>query len=218
MSQNSISHLSYKRIIISLLVFLLIPFAERLLDLWVNNPTISYTFVLNLAGCILIIYDWNLFGIHYNRFKAKPGDCILYTIIGLLLVGAWTKFNTSFLGGYTLVPDHETVNEYAFAAPAILIAFTYIHASIYNIAFKCLTDHFDIREKELLIILASGFLFGLIYTLAFIPEFKLDLLVRTYLYHVVLTAILSYLYNQSSTFLTGILSLGTISLIAYFFF
>ncbi|MBR2825419.1 MAG: hypothetical protein IKE51_04080 [Solobacterium sp.] len=209
---QTISRLSMKRIIISLLIFALIPVVARLLNRIVDNETISLTFSLTLAGWILIMYDWNLFGIHYNRCKENLGDTILYSIVGVILIGGWVFLNVRFLQGTMLLPDRETIHRYFFASPAIIAAFTYIQAFLVNIAFKCLTDRFDIREKELLIILASGFLFGLVFTLLF-TEFEIALLIRTYLYNTILVMILSYLYNQSSSFIPGIIAMGTVYLI-----
>ena len=213
---QTISRLSAKRIIISLIVFALIPLIAYFLNMVVNNETISYTFALTFAGWFLIIFDWNLFGIHYNRCKENPGDTILYSIIGLFLIGGWVFINMRFLQGTMLLPDRETIMHYFFASPCIIAAFSYIQAFLVNISFKCLTDRFDIRDKELLIILASGFLFGLFFTLLF-TEFEIALLIRTYLYNVILVMILSYLYNQSSSFIPGILAMGTVYLFVILF-
>ena len=101
---------------------------------------------------------------------------------------------------------------FPFAAPAALIATSYVLAVIVNIGFKCLTDHIDVRSNEAAVILVSGFLFGAILTLLYTP-FDLDIWIRTYLYNVILTAFLSYLYNQSSSFIPGVLSMGTVLLV-----
>lgn len=209
---QTISRLSIKRILISLFIFAMIPVIRSILNPFVKNETIAYTFAFTFAGWFLIIYDWNLFGIHYNRCKNKLGDTALFTVIGILLIGCWAFFNRSFLKGNMILADSETIHQYYFAFPVIYLAFSYIQAFVINISFKCLTDHLDIREKELLIILVSGFSFGLLYTLLFTP-LEFNLLVRTYLYNVILTCILSYLYNQSSSFIPGILAMGTIYLI-----
>lgn len=187
-----------------------------LVEMLTKDKTIAYTFALNLVATLLLMYDWNLFGIHYNRMKEHPHDFILYTILGLILFGGWLTFNQRFLNGFALEPDRTIMQRYAFALPAIAIAFSFSQSLIINIGFKCLTDHFDIREKELLIILASGFLFGLFYTVVFLETFTLDYFVRTYLYNVILVSFLSYLYNQSSSFLPGLLSLGLVMLVLQF--
>ena len=88
-----------------------------------------------------------------------------------------------------------------------------LYRFIVNISFKCLTDHLDIRDREALIILASGFLFGILYTVVFVPFGDLGLLVRTYLYNVLLICTMSYLYNQSHSFIPGIISFTIIMLV-----
>lgn len=210
MSKTNLTNLSIKRVLTSLLIFFLIPAIAYALNRMIHNQTIAYTFAFNLVGFVLVVYDWNLFGIHYNRSKESLGDAFLYTIIGIVLIGAWYYFNRTFLNGYILMPDDDTIHRYFFASPTIYLAFSYIQAIIVNICFKCATDHFDIRTKELIAIIASGFLFGLLYTLAFLPPIELSLLIRTFFYNVILITILSYLYNQSSSFLPGILAMGTI--------
>jgi len=37
---------------------------------------------MNIGISLLIMYDWNLFGIHYNRSKANLFDTLLFTLIG----------------------------------------------------------------------------------------------------------------------------------------
>ena len=210
------SRLSYKRILISLLFIVLMRPIANLVNLLVDDFTISYTFSFNFVAGLLIFYDWNLFGIHYNRMKANLSDFFIYTIIGLILFGIWVYFNYRLLGDYVLVPDPKTIQNYLFASPAIHFAFSFSQSLIISIGFKCLTDHLDIREKELLIILASGFLFGLFYTVLFIP-YTLEAFVRTYLYNVIVVSIMSYLYNQSSSFLPGTFAYGIVLLLFQLF-
>ena len=211
------SRLSIKRIVISLAVFCFIPLIAMLINLFINNQTISYTFSINLCGSILIIYDWNLFGIHYNRCKKNLVDAILYFCVGLVLFGILFLLNKYLLKTSEFLPDSATIASYKFAVPAILIAFTYMHALIFNISFKCLTDHMSIHSKELLIILVSGFLFGFIYTVVFFSYFNTQFTIMTflnnYIFNIFVTSVCSYLYNQSSSFLPGMFALGTIELV-----
>ncbi len=211
MNEKYSSSLSTKRILISLFLFLMIPMLEWIANRWVDNTTLSYTFALNVCSAILIIYDWNLFGIHYNRSKLNIGSTVLYTLLGILCISLWIWFGRSFLNCFFLVPDASSMHEYAFAIPAILIAYSYMLSSTVNISFKCLTDHIDVRSNELLIILICGFLFGFLFTAAFTP-LEIGLWIRTYFFNTVLIMFLSYLYNQSGTFFPGILSMGTVIL------
>jgi hypothetical protein len=199
--------------VISLLIFFLIPIVKTITNQFVHNDTISYTMALNLAGALLIIYDWNLFGIHYNRSKKHLADTMIYMLIGMAVIGLWVYVDLKFLQADILISDPASTKAYLFGSPAIMLAFSFIQGAIINISFKCVTDRMNIQNRELIVILVSGFLFGLIYTIAFLSTFTLDLFIRTYLYNVVLIAILSYLYNQSHSFIPGILSFGIIMII-----
>ena len=216
------SSLSMKRIVISLIIFALIPAVRAGIFRITGNDTIAFTFAVNLAGTCLIVYDWNLFGIHYNRAKSAIFDTAVYTLIGTVLIGGLTMFGRRFLMAYIPLPDPVTVHTYMFALPPIILAYSFVLGTVINISFKCLTVldkpgfrfvKMDIRDRELLIILASGFLFGLCYTAAFAPLQDMNLLIRTYLYNVLLVSSMSYLYNQSNSFIPGILSFTAIMLV-----
>lgn len=207
-----ISHLSGKRIVISLLIFLMIPVMREIVFRLVHDYTLAYTFALNLAGFLLLVYDWNLFGIHYNRAKSNLLNTLIYTLVGIVFIGLWLWVDLSFLHADILISSAESTSSYAFGSPAIMLAFSFVQGLIINISFKCMTDHMNIHDRELIVILVSGFLFGLIYTLVFMTSFDIPLLVRTYLYNVVLVSILSYLYNQSTSFIPGVLAFGFVML------
>ncbi len=211
---NTLSSLSMKRIIISLIIFALIPVCAHVLNLFIHEEDLSMMVSMNVLTSVLIIYDWNLVGIHYNRAKNNIPDTILFFVIGLVLIRLWTWFGMSFLQVRPLLPAAETAVKYPYAVPSLLIAFSYIQAAMVNISFKCITDHLDVRSREIQAILISGILFGLVYTIAFTSlPLSMNSLFRTYLYNLVLVAILSYLYNQSNSFIPGILSMGTIYLL-----
>lgn len=211
---NTLSSLSMKRIIISLIIFALIPVCAHVLNLFIHEEDLSMMVSMNVLTSVLIIYDWNLVGIHYNRAKNNIPDTILFFVIGLVLIRLWTWFGMSFLQVRPLLPAAETAVKYPYAVPSLLIAFSYIQAAMVNISFKCITDHLDVRSREIQAILISGILFGLVYTIEFASlPLSMNSLFRTYLYNLVLVAILSYLYNQSNSFIPGILSMGTIYLL-----
>ena len=199
------STLSTKRILISLLIYALTPVIYRLTNHFVHNDTISYTMAFNFVAWLLLIYDWNLFGVHWNRLRQNLGDGILYTFVGIVLIGSLLYVNQKFLKGLAILPDTKTLNDYVFAFIPMLTAFSFCQGLIINVSFKCLTDHMDIRSREVLLILFSGLLFGLIYTVSF-AQFNVIDFVETFLYNAILVCILSYLYNQSNSFLPGILA------------
>ena len=206
MSVHTMSSLSMKRVVITLAMIIAIPFAARLLNTVVMQDDISLMYAFTACACLLLVYDWNLFGIHYNRAKNAPMDTILYTVIGFLLLVAWHMTGYRFLQPSIVLPATRSLIAYGYARPAMLIGYSFSQAVVINIGFKALTDHLDVRSREIQAILISGLLFGLFYTLLFTP-FSLALLSRTYLFNLVQTCILSYLYNQSHSFIPGLIGL-----------
>ena len=84
--QNVNTKLSLKRVIRSLILFIFIPVTARILNIFVQQYDISLMTSFNIVGSLLIFYDWNLFGIHYNRAKYNLDDTILYTVVAYILI------------------------------------------------------------------------------------------------------------------------------------
>ena len=211
MSERTLSSLSLKRVFISLFIVALVPAIAKALNIFVKQEDISMMFALNQCGSLLIMYDWNLFGIHYNRSKAAPQDFLIYFLLGMVLLGLWLWIGKSFLQSHVVLPKASSLIAYGYARPGMMIAFSFMEATVVNIGFKCLTDHLDVRTREIQAILISGLLFGLVFTLLFTP-WDLALWFRTYLYNLILISILSYLYNQSSSFMPGMLAMCVVYL------
>lgn len=204
--------MSTKRIIVSLLIYLLIPVIRLLLYRLTNNMTLSGMFALNVGAWLLVMYDWELFGLHWNRAKANLGDTILYTVIGMVFFFFWTLINATYLHGAMILPEQSVMHAYPIAIPAILFAFSFSLSIVINITFKCITDRFKVHAREGAMILLSGFLFGLIYTLT-LPPITLTTILPTYLYNMITVTVLSYLYNQTHSFLPGMTALALVLLL-----
>ena len=67
--------LTYKRIILSMIIFFIIPLLFPVLNYFLNDETISYTCLINVFTAILMIYDYNLVALHYNRIKRNFKEC-----------------------------------------------------------------------------------------------------------------------------------------------
>lgn len=215
MKQEYSSSLSKKRIIISLLLFCVMPLFARLVNQAAGNMTLSNMFTINLFGTILIIYDWNLFGIHYNRAKNHKMETILYSLLGIVILGIWANLARRLFPYVLVLPDFSEISHYRFGWPAVMLAFSYVQAAIINICFKCLMDHISVHSREGTVILMSGFLFGLFYTAVW-SSFRLEVLIPTYFYNVVMISFMSYLYNQTHSFVPAILAMSTVYLILQF--
>ena len=213
MTQKSPSSLSTKRIIISVLLFAAIPASVLLFEPCINQWAITTMAAFNIFGTLLCIYDWNLFAIHYNRAKHSLGDTTIYTLIGILLIGTLFYINKTFLHGTIVIADPNSLTAFGYARFGMWMGFSFMQSLSLNIVYKCITDRFDACKNRLQLILLTSFIFAFIYMILFIP-FSLKAWIRTYFYNVLLTSIMSYLYNQSGSFISGALAMGIVYLLA----
>lgn len=213
------STLSFRRVVISLLLFLAIPVCARILNLSVRQYDISLMTCFNVLGSILIIYNWNLFGIHYNRAKYNLDDTLLYTVFAYVLILIWTVFALEKLHCRIVVPSSDILHMYGYARIGMLVGYSFMESVSISIAVKCATDRLRVNRNELQIILFTGIMAGIAMTFLFIPSLNPLILLTTLLYNVVLMTMLSYFYNQTGSFIPGAMGFAfvnlTIMLVAY---
>ena len=101
---QTISTLSRKRIVISLILTAMIPTTARILNIFLDQEQISLMFSMNIFTSVLIMYNWNLVAIHYNRAKENIPDTILYTLIGGALIFLWSLLGLSFFQAHLILP------------------------------------------------------------------------------------------------------------------
>ncbi len=212
MSQT-LSTLSRKRIVISLILSAMIPVTARLLNILLDQEQIALMFSMNIFTSVLIMYDWNLVAIHYNRAKENIPDTILYSLLGLALIFLWSLLGLSFFKAQLIIPPSYALIGYGYARPGFLIAFSFMEAAMMNLTFKIMTDHLDVIHRELQSILLSALCVGLVFTIAYVPITDISLFLRSYVYFMGLTALLSYLYNQTHTIVPGVIALTLTNLI-----
>ena len=114
MREEYSSSLSIRRILISLAIFAMIPLLSRFLNQYILNETLCTMFALNLGAAALIMYDWNLFGLHWNRFKNHLAESLLWAVIGFAALGLWFFFNQRLLHGSVLLPDKDMMSGFLF--------------------------------------------------------------------------------------------------------
>ncbi|MGM9941750.1 MAG: hypothetical protein ACI32N_07180 [Bulleidia sp.] len=206
------STLSMKRVVRSLGLFVMIPVCARILNILVRQYDISLMTSFNVLGSILIIYDWNLFGLHYNRAKYNLDDTVLYTSIAYVLILLWTVFSLQTLHCRVIIPSGEVLAEYGYALPAMLVGYSFMEAVSISIGVKCATDHMKVNHNEAQIILTTGILAGIAMTFLFIPSLNPLTLMTTLLYNVILMILLSYFYNQTGSFIPGAMGFALVNL------
>lgn len=205
MSNTSLTTLSKKRVMITLAIYILVPVVAHLVNLALQQYDISLMFSLNLAATILIMYNWNLFGVHYNRAKQNISDTFIYSIFAFLIIGSWTYISNYFLKCIVIMPSKNVLIQYGYARIGMLIAYSFSEASIISIVEKVATDHMQVKRRELQVILLSGLMIGLLTTILFLPSKNILTILITLLYNVILCTLLSYFYNQTHSFIPGIL-------------
>jgi hypothetical protein len=211
MSQKTVSTLSGKHIVISILLIVCVRLLAILTDRFVVQEAIALMFGVNICTAALIVYNWKLIERHTGRINKNPGDTLLFTAIGIAAYAVWAWISVFFLKADMMLPENLALIGIGYARPGMMIAFSIMEACMLNIGFKNLTDRLDVRNKELQAILFSAVLFGLLMTVVFTP-FQLLLWIRTYLYWLITTAILSYLYNQSHSIIPGIVAVTLVHL------
>ncbi|NLC96415.1 MAG: hypothetical protein GX675_02465 [Erysipelotrichaceae bacterium] len=205
------STLRFKRIIITSVLFFAIPFISNILDLIISNSTISYTFSISLIAFIFIIYNWDLFALHYNRSKKNIKDTVFYTIVGLILLGTLTFINQSFIHGYLILCDKQTLTRYYGGAFIMIVSHTLSFSLCMMIAYKSTVDRIKLEVSTVQVILFSGLIFALLFSIFYVP-LDINLMVSSFLYYSIFFIICSYLYNQCGSFIPAMISITLIFL------
>ncbi|HCY07197.1 MAG TPA: hypothetical protein DHS57_08150 [Erysipelotrichaceae bacterium] len=200
------STLKISRILITAVLFFTIPTVSKLFNILIEDMTISYCLAISIVAFIFIVYNWDLFALHYNRSKKNIPDTIFYTIVGVVLLGVLTYINQNFIKGYILLCDEATLKNYIGGAPILIISHSFSFSICMMIAYKSIIDRIKIAISTELVILFSGLFFGLLYTIFYVP-FDLDLMITSFLYYSIFFIISSYLYNQSGSFIPAMIAI-----------
>ena len=200
------------RIVVTMLLFIMIPIGAALMNIVVEHETISLMCSMNIFGALIIMANWDLFNEHFFRSTEKLSDTLFYIVIGVLVIYVLFYIGNHFLQANILVVPRSTLRAYGYARPGMYIAFGIIQPIVVNICFKLMTDRFDIRNKELQSILISGIVFGAIFTIIFSYN-HFSVFFQTYLYNLLLISFLAYLYNQSRSFIPGVVSMSIVYLL-----
>lgn len=218
MTQQS-STLSIKHILITFCFFLIVPILTPFLNNVINNEAISYTFTLNLAGLLTLIYNWNLISLHARRLNEDKHEGLFFFGIGLIALTLLCISNQIFLRAFAPIIRPEQVQGFALFNIIFFLSYSFIFALIYVVTFKCVTDRLNLKNAELIVILLSGFIFSLVFMICYIPFNVLEWL-KGYLFYFLITTVISYLYNQTNSILPGMLSFGSalfiVNLLVYF--
>lgn len=193
------TNLPFPRIIISLGVFFLLPLCTSLLNSIVSSLTITNTLIISLTALVLTALNWDLLARHGRRFANDLKDGLLFTLVGLIVLGLLAAVNAGFLHAPVFAIEKSILLQYSFFIPVIILVCSLGRALNFTLAFKIFFDRIHLRVNESMTILVSGFLFGLCCTLVMMP-ISLDAFIRLFIYQFILSLLGSYLYNQTHSF------------------
>ncbi|MEG0177444.1 hypothetical protein [Anaerorhabdus sp.] len=204
--------LPFNRIILAICYFLIVPILSPLINILIQNQLISYTFAVSLSGLLLMIQNWDLLEIHAKRYKADFKEALFFTFVGAIILAFIIWVNSTYVHAYMPHLDKNIMIDFSWFVVPIVFINTFIFAMNYVIVFKCVTDHLKLQHAEIVVILLSGFIFALLFTVTYIP-FEVIAWLKGYLFYFVITLVISYLYNQTHSFLPGMIGFGFVLMV-----
>ncbi len=208
--------ISIFKIIVTLCAFASIPFIAQLVDLVVNNETLSFTATLHTVNFIIVMLNYNTVEIHVTRVKENFNDFLIFTLIGLVILFGLFYCNEQWFHAGILMPNFDNLVGYELFIPLIYLAYSYAFSSCFVFTFKCFTDRFQVKSNELVIILVSGFSYGLLVSLLMVALTSTSLALN-FIFYFIVSTLSAYTYNQSRSLIPMMIAYGTVLFITMLF-
>ncbi|MCH1941516.1 hypothetical protein [Holdemania massiliensis] len=186
----------FPKILISLVIYFVLPLSAVWLNRFVDSLTITYTLIYSATALILVIINWNVFSLHLQRFSQNIKDCLLFTLICLIAIIVLQLGYHYILKPGGMIVEREILLHYTFFIPAMVLAYSLCYAVSFTLAFKIFVDRIHLQVNESMTILISGFLFGFLCTVGLLPS-TFDQFLRLFGYFFLTSTLASYAYNQT---------------------
>ena len=186
----------FPKILISLVIYFVLPLSAVWLNRFVDSLTITYTLIYSATALILVIINWNVFSLHLQRFSQNIKDCLLFTLICLIALLVLQLGYHYILQPGGMIVEREILLHYTFFIPAMVLAYSVCYAVSFTLAFKIFVDRIHLQVSESMTILISGFLFGFLCTVSLLPS-TFDQFLRLFGYFFLTSTLASYAYNQT---------------------
>lgn len=186
----------FPKILISLVIYFVLPLSAVWLNRFVDSLTITYTLIYSATALILVIINWNVFSLHLQRFSQNIKDCLLFTLICLIAIIVLQLGYHYILQPGGMIVEREILLHYTFFIPAMVLAYSLCYAVSFTLAFKIFVDRIHLQVNESMTILISGFLFGFLCTAGLLPS-TFDQFLRLFGYFFLTSTLASYAYNQT---------------------
>lgn len=186
----------FPKILISLVIYFVLPLSAVWLNRFVDSLTITYTLIYSATALILVSINWNVFSLHLQRFSQNIKDCLLFTLICLIALLVLQLGYHYILQPGGMIVEREILLHYTFFIPAMVLAYSLCYAVSFTLAFKIFVDRIHLQVNESMTILISGFLFGFLCTVGLLPS-TFDQFLRLFGYFFLTSTLASYAYNQT---------------------
>ena len=186
----------FPKILISLVIYFVLPLSAVWLNRFVDSLTITYTLIYSTTALILVSINWNVFSLHLQRFSQNIKDCLLFTLICLIAIIVLQLGYHYILQPGGMIVEREILLHYTFFIPAMVLAYSLCYAVSFTLAFKIFFDRIHMQVNESMTIFIYGFLFGFLCTVGLLPS-TFDQFLRLFGYFFLTSTLASYAYNQT---------------------
>lgn len=187
--------LTISHILITFFSYICLGMTYTISRLYNTDLTIFINFLLTGVGLFNIIFNWDLFALHYNRMKKNLADCTFFVFISIIIIGLLFFMNHTLIHAFVLKPSQEIIQNFKFLYIIFIVNYSFIFSFISLITFKCVIDPLT-KMPVITRFMLSGLLFSLIFCISFVgfspTQFLLSFVFYSFLY-----AYFSYTYHQT---------------------
>jgi len=199
--------ISLIQILSSIFLLFLSNFLIQYLLIYNPSITITYTFITFLTASILFYFNRDLLTSHYKRFRTLEDQKLFY-LIGTIAFTVFLLVNKYFLNAYIYLINPESIIDFPIYGLNFILAFTFINAFIYAIVFRLSVKIIKIKNNELLVIILSGIIYGILYSATLLPISIFEF-ITNFIFYFMISLCFSYFYNQSNNIFNPALAYGS---------
>ena len=200
------------KVLISLLIYFILPFSAPWLNQFVDSLTITYCVIYSAITFLLTAFNWNVVQVHIQRYREDLKDCMLFTVIAIILLVIMQIIYTLFVHPAKPVLEQTILLHYSFFTPIMVLVFSIGYSFSFTLAFKIFVDRIHLNVSESMTILISGVVFGFLCALTQMPS-GFDPFFRFFFYYFFISALASYIYNQTHSLFPMTLAYGLVLLV-----
>lgn len=197
------------RVAITLIAFFTFQLTIPFLDYFAQDLIITKTLVFSFLALLILFLNYNLLTLHFNRLKNQK-DRLLFFVLGFSYFFIILGINHYLIKADFSIP-HQVSTGFNLFYPLFIIVFSLPFSCTYIIAYKVMSDNFNIHNSELKVILISSIMFATL--IALVSGNWNVLLFLNFVTNLLVTLGVSYLYNQTGNLAGGMLSLGAALLV-----